>query len=73
MTEPGKYWFRQEVIGLNQVDVGLDQEDFGVDQEVLTSNYSWHVSFTISRANLTLSKEKFYTARSAGQKGCVNM
>jgi hypothetical protein len=46
LTEPGKYWFRQEVIGLNQEDVclkqedfGLDQEDFGLDQEVLGSNY----------------------------------
>jgi hypothetical protein len=46
LTEPGKYWFRQEVIGLNQEDFGLDQEDFvldqedfGLDQEVLASNY----------------------------------
>jgi hypothetical protein len=46
LTEPGKYWFRQEVIGLNkeyfgldQENVALDQEDFGFDQEVLASNY----------------------------------
>jgi hypothetical protein len=45
LTEPGKYWFRQEVIGLNQEDFGLDQEDFvlnkedfGLDQEVRASN-----------------------------------
>ena len=33
MNEPGKYWFRQEVLGLNQEDFSLDQEDFGLDQE----------------------------------------
>jgi hypothetical protein len=48
LTEPGKYWFCQEVIGLNQEDFGLDQEDhvldhevFGLDQEVLASNYCY--------------------------------
>jgi hypothetical protein len=39
LTEPGKYLFRQEVIGLSQEDFGLDQKDFGLDQEVLASNY----------------------------------
>jgi hypothetical protein len=33
LTEQVKYWFRQEVLGLNQEDLGLDQEYLGLDQE----------------------------------------
>jgi hypothetical protein len=33
LTRPGKYWFCQEVFGLNQEEFGLEQEAFGLDQE----------------------------------------
>ena len=67
MTEPGKYWFRQEVLGLNQEDFGLDQEDFGLgqegfgldqegfglDQEVLGSNYCCCLNELVYVINIT--------------------
>ena len=60
MTEPGKYWFRQEVIGLNQEDFvldqedfGLDQEGFGLDQEVLGSNYCCCLNELVYVINIT--------------------
>ena len=53
MTEPGKYWFRQEVIGLNQEDFSFDQEDFGLDQEVLGSNYCCCLNELVCVINFT--------------------
>jgi hypothetical protein len=60
LTEPGKYWFRQEVLGLNQEDFDLDQEDFGLDQEgfgldqeVLGSNYCRCLNELVYVINIT--------------------
>jgi hypothetical protein len=60
LTEPGKYWFHQEVIGLyqedfglDQEDFGLDQEDFGLDQEVLASNYCCCLTELVYVINIT--------------------
>ena len=67
LTEPGKYWFHQEVLGLNQEDFGLDQEDFGLgqegfgldqegfglDQEVLGSNYCCCLNELVYVINIT--------------------
>ena len=49
MTEQGKYWFRQEVLGLNQEEFGLDQEDFGLDQEDFGLDQEVHAMYVIRK------------------------